>query len=575
MEPAMSQAKVKALEGSDYVSLDAAPLQSNCWGVYNWGSDRNITRDKTPNVIGCPVILKWDQLEPTHGDYKFEKLLGQRLKKALQNNHFVFVMIWVNTPAGGTPQWVFDKGGVPKVMCYRGKNPLGKKEKPHASPYYLHDNYKKLYYELIARFGKYIAALPDELHNRIIYVQVCEGSTGDGQPYKGKPMSDYKKNAISRQQWSVFRLAAWEQYKKHLIDLPKRPINIVVNSDANGGKENEWMMKNLKHIGVKQGMFSHGWHISHGAQRRSRWFAQVKEAELAGKQTFVRGEEDGEMFVYGRMTKNIPRGLYTSALYCLYNGVDCWNVPSKALAPLENQAAFIFFNKYAGKRDPRNAPAAFCALREGLDAADTKKFPVGKYGAAKKSNIKRYLEIAAAYAKYGARQGDPDKATGGGMVNRKRMDYNDVGWGINTGNYYRFLEQLHPSETSSGWWHQGPEKSIYSQFGRSFQIKGEKGYMYFRLDPYFYNRSTKQVSVKVRVVYLDRGKGSWSLLYARNGKSMSAYTIVNTDSGQWKEKSVVLNKVTVSGHLSKGADFILQYEGGKNTIFHMVEVDRR
>ena len=35
---------------------------------------------------------------------------------------------------------------------------------------------------------------------------------------------------------------------------------------------------------------------------------------------------------------------------------------------------------------------------------------------------------------------------GGGMLNRQRDEYNDVGWGILPGNYDRFLTQLAPND---------------------------------------------------------------------------------------------------------------------------------
>lgn len=568
-------AESPALVDGTYVPLDAAPLRPDCWGVYTWGSTRGVNPRTAPNVVGMPVIVTWRRLEPEPGAFRFDRMIGAKLKAAAENDLYVFIMTWVASPGGATPSWLYDTEGVPKVMTCRGKNPLGKKETPLTFPYYLDPTYRKHYYRLIERFARYINGLPDSLHNRIIFVQSAEGSTGDGQPYKGTPIAGYRRYAIDFKTWSAFRTAAWEQYRKHFMDRPERRIAIVVNADANRGGQFAWMMDNLPYIGVKQGMFTHGWHISCGAERRKEWFSLVKKAELAGKRTFVRGEEDGEMFVYGRMTRNIPRGLYTAALYCLYNGVDCWNVPGKAVCAPENQPAFAFFNKYAGRRDPRRAPAAFCALREGLDAADTKKFPEKRFGRAHRRNLDRYLKIAAAHKQYGAVQGDPDKAIGGGMVNRKRMDYNDVGWKIITGNYYRFLEQIDPAATSIGWWHQGPADSIYSQFARSFRIDGGRGSLLLKLHPFFYGDAKRPVSVRIRVVYLDRGTGRWSLRYAKKGKPTAAYRIENGDSGRWKEKTVDLKNVVVAGALERGADVALRYAGGDTTLFHLVEIDRR
>ncbi len=109
--------------------------------------------------------------------------------------------------------------------------------------------------------------------------------------------------------------------------------------------------------------------------------------------------------------------------------------------------AIQFFNQYAAESKPQSAKGAFCALRRGLDASDTNAFPENVFGTAEKSNTQRYIDIASSFSEYGANQGDPEKAIGGGMINRKRMDYNDVGWKILTTNYQRHLTQIDPEET--------------------------------------------------------------------------------------------------------------------------------
>ena len=54
-------------------------------------------------------------------------------------------------------------------------------------PYYQHPEYKTRFFKLIEAFGAYVRGLPPELRERILFVQSAEGSTGDGQPYKGTP----------------------------------------------------------------------------------------------------------------------------------------------------------------------------------------------------------------------------------------------------------------------------------------------------------------------------------------------------------------------------------------------------
>ena len=87
-----------------------------------------------------------------------------------------------------------------------------------------------------------------------------------------------------------------------------------------------------------------------------RSVAAASEARQAG---LTRGEMDGEMFVMGWSTRNIPQALYWSGLFATHCRLDVWNIPSKALKDEANLPAFSFFNKYAGRHDPATAPRRF------------------------------------------------------------------------------------------------------------------------------------------------------------------------------------------------------------------------
>ena len=287
-------------------------------------------------------------------------------------------------------------------------------------------------------------------------------------------------------------------------------VPLLVNYDSNQKAQYDWVMENLPVIGLKNGMFSHGYHISETRTRLRNWRGFRSEVEAAGKEFFSRGEQDAEYRTYGWSTQNIAQGLYWSAIFATHCGLDMWNVPWEACAGDEHGDAISFFNRYAGHHDASTAPAAFCALRKGLDASDTAAYPESLYGKADRKNIDRYLKIAAAFRDYGAIQGDPSKAVGGGMVNRKRQDYNDVGWGILDGNYERFLTQIDPESTSVGWWHKGPRESIYSRFARSTDVGKGKSTLSFDLDDAFL---PAPASVKVRIVWLDEGATKWKLCY--------------------------------------------------------------
>ena len=519
------------------------------YGISSWAGWKpgDISRAECPELRSVPLILKWDDLEPVQGEYAFPLKIGKPLEAAHADDLSVTLMIWVGPDA---PQWIYAKG-VPVVTTDRTVNALGQKtDKQSKYPYYLHPEYKKAFHGLIDAFGSYIKTLPPALRERIVLVQCAEGSTGDGQPYKGNPID--KKQDISEEVWNEFRLEAWDRYRKAMPGMP-----ILVNSDANGGMESQWLLDNMEVITLKEGMFSHGYIVSDNDKRLAKHAAIQAEANKRGKLVLMRGEMDGELFEMGWSARNIPQALYWSGIFASHCRLDIWNVPTKALEDKANWPACAFFNKYAGHKNASTAPAAFCALRDGLEASDFDRFPATKFGGKpeKKRDAERYLKIAKAFAAYGARMEDPQKATGGGMINRKATGPNDVGWGTLPGNYSRFLTQIDPGSGDVGRWN--IDETIHGRFGRSFEHQSGKKQMRFQLDAGF---NAKQV--KVTVTYLDKGTGSWSIgLPGKDG----AKIFQNENSGRWKTQTVTSSGIS---------DIVLNYESGDDTIFHLIEVDR-
>ena len=519
------------------------------YGISSWAGWKqgDLSRAECPELRSVPLILKWDDLEPAPGKYEFQEKIGKTLQAAHADGLFVTLMIWVGPDA---PQWIYTKG-VPVVITDRTVNALGQKtDKQKRYPYYLHPEYKKGFLGLIDAFGNYIKTLPPALRERIVLVQCAEGSTGDGQPYKGNPID--KTQDISEDVWNEFRLEAWGRYRKAIPDIP-----ILVNSDANGDMQSKWLLDNMDVITLKEGMFSHGYIVSDNDKRLAKHTAIEAEANKRGKMVLMRGEMDGELFEMGWSERNISQALYWSGIFASHCRLDIWNVPTKALKDKANWPACAFFNKYAGHRKASTAPAAFCALRDGLEASDFDRFPATKFGGKpeNKRDAERYIKIAKAFAAYGARMDDPQKATGGGMINRKAKGPNDVGWGTLPGNYSRFLTQIDPGSGDVGRWN--IDDTIYGRFGRSFEHQSGKKQMRFQLDAGFNAKK-----LKVTITYLDKGTGSWSIgLPGMDGTKI----FQNKNSGEWKTQTV-----TSSGF----SDLVLNYESGDDTTFHLIEVDR-
>ena len=547
----------------------AAPLPPHPWGVYAWGGARGAEIPADLPVRGIPISWRWPDIEPAQGKFNFEETVRRPLEDARAHGRLTHVMLWV---APVTPEWVY-AAGVPKVIMPERITPARKKQKP-TYPYYFSPLYREILHHTVRSLADYIAGLPADLKSRIIFIQVAEGSTGDGQPYKGVPIEG--KYHIAEQAWNQYRRETWAYYQS-VFQRADGSLNIplLVNGDANTPVEDRWLLEHCGTFGVKQGMFSHGYLVSDTISRLERWEKFRAEALARGRTIFSRGEQDEEWQVCGWSKQNPPRAFYWSAFFALHCKLDVWNVPIDALTTQPIGEAVRAFNRYAGWNEPAGSPGAFAALRRGLDASDVRMFPEDKYGRAEKRNENRYRAIAAAFAPLGARQGDPEKALGGGMQNRQADDQNDVGWGILPGNFERHLKQLHPEETSVGLWNVGPVGHPYGLFARRFDSGSGRTAMSFRLADGFFAQPAATHGVKLRVVYLDAGQGSWELVYGTAAGERIARRVELSGSGLWRDVRLVLEDAVWDHRLPSGGDLTLRHSSGADTIFHLLELERQ
>jgi hypothetical protein len=544
----------------------------NAWGIYSWGGDPD--NSYCQSIKGVPIVIRWSALEPEKGQFKFDQVIGIRLEECKKKGYRTFIKIYVapNTEIGfGSPKWLFEEEKVPLVKVPVTISPF-RTERHWTFPWYLDSTYLKYQYRMIGEFGSWVKALPEDLQDVILFVQSAEGSTGDGGPYKGQPLDPAYR--ITPDNWGKHRMEVWGQYKRALSDKNGKMIKpLLVNYDSNRGTEYNWLLENLDAVGLKNGMFSHGYDISDEIGRLEMIDNFRRELGKNGKELFIRGEQDGEWNICGWSKKNPEQAFYWSAIYAIHCGLDMWNFPNNAAHDCRFAPAMDFFNVHAGVHKANKSKYAFCTLRKGLNAADTIEFPEPVYGKADRKNVNRYLAIANAFMKYGAYQGDPVKATGTGMVNRQKDDYNDVGWNIFPGNYERFLTQIDADNTSVGWWHVKPDDGIFSRFARGFENSSGKNSLYFKLDPDFYG-DQRPHSMMIHVTYFDKGTGIWSLHYVSPGGIKQVCKVVNTGKGEWMVKNLNIKDALINGKAAKGSDFILKYEDGDDTIFHMIEVER-
>jgi len=566
-------------------------FREGVWGIYSWGNpwdDVDFNKENYPYVKGAPIILRWSELEPEPGNYQFEKLIGEKLRHADKEDFYAMLSVWVGPMS---PEWIYEHG-VPRLDMEKTVNPFGK-VRTWKFPYYLDKDYKKYFFRMIDELGEYVLGLPEDLQKRLIFIQSAEGSTGDGWPYKGKPLD--LQYDITRDEWTSFRFETWKRYRDAFSIRGKNLIPVLVNYDSCTDEEYEWLLNNMQAVGLKNGMFSHGYQISFGKTRLDNWNAFKSKLEKQNRQFFSRGEQDGEWEIYGWSTQNPEQAFYWSAIYATHNGLSMWNLPPKACKGERMKDAMEFFNRYANEQNPESAKSAFCALRKGLDASDIENYPEDIFGKAEMRNVSRYLNIAEAYKDYGAMQGDPEKAAGiidsqilgdageydtvaqammtnAGMINRKRMDYNDVGWEILDGNYCRFIEQIDPEGTSYGWWHKGPKESVYSRFARSTDLS--KGNTFY----FDVNDACKfDGEIAIHLVWLDEGKAQWQLKYnAADSPEKIAFTSRNSDTGEWKEETILIKDAKFSNSGAMSSDIVLENLSEKEAlVFHLIEIEKR
>lgn len=77
----------------------------------------------------------------------------------------------------------------------------------------------------------------------------------------------------------------------------------------------------------------------------------------------------------------------------------------------------------------------------------------------------------------------------------------------------------------------------------------------------------------VRIVYFDKGKSSWSLMYdAINNPGKKALNVKKQNTNQWKEITVKINDARFEKVGYKNSDLCIVHKKGKEIIFHLPEI---
>jgi hypothetical protein len=564
----------------------AAPPPS-AFGV--WDRGNSFDPQQYSFIRGFSFEQRWADVESQPGVFDWSGL-DEAMNQAVRRRQYVYLSLGVGPDS---PEWIYSNG-VPRVMT------SGEKEK-HTSkwngyPYYLSPAYRMYFRRLITEFGKRIRSYPREQQERIAFIQVKTGTTGDETPYKGKAIESRYDLPRSAPAWRDFRLETFALFVEIFkgssehpkIDLLFNAVGAAIGSDedpieARDGfvKEWEWVLQNAGgSFGIKNGALSRGHHLAGERSLYDQWTPYLIDPK--GITLFRRSEMD-QTWTRPWYQLNVPLNFYWGAVNALNGGQSIWDVTRSAMEACKQQGfeySFHFFNRYAGQIHPATATGAFCALHKGLDAADTKAYPEQEFGPAERRNVDRMLEITAAYARYGAAVDDQDALLLDQVRQRDtQRGFNDVGWEIWPDNYGRFLYQIDADSTSVPRWRVGGPitrtSSIYSRFARGFEHAAAKDAMYFRLHAGF-SQGNEPKTMSIHVLWFDEHPGStWRLLYDAGEATMhTALTVTGVGDRKWRSDVVTLRNAVFAHGGTRGSDLALINTDGLDDVFSLIEVHR-
>ncbi len=563
----------------------AQSLPISYYGIWDRGEGVvDYSDPKAAFVLGIETSAIWEDIQPsgpTSWDFSaFQKTLNL----AVANNKLVRFSINVG---GDSPMWLFDNG-VPRV--YVNSNAPKNDKYADRYPYYLDPEYKIFYFKMIEQFALFLRNQPQEKFDHIAFVQVKTGATGDEEPYKGTVIDN--NYAISPTKWEQFRLEAFNQFKKYFNDVPDRKIVLTFNNvdPFKQPTAYDFVMNDLDPLlgfGIKGGAYNRGHHLSDEQTYKEQWNPflinpKISSSNPKGVKLFSASEMD-QSWQKGFFALNYEIGFYWSALGGINTGVSCTNVSVSAMQyAFANPGiieTFKMYNKYAQQVYPETATTAFSVFHEGLNAADTSKFPIWKYGNASQSNVSRYQNICndPIYYNRGARIEDSAAIVLGQVGQRENQEfYNDAGWEIAEGNIERFFTQIKPDDTSIGLFRvRGTitaSSSKYDRFARSFENSSGKNTMYFKFDPEVFTNTIPK-SLQFKIIWLDKTAGStWAFRYKSPQGIKEAKQVTGIGDNNWKEETFTITDAIVDGTGVNGSDFTLFNTDTIDDIFNGIEI---
>jgi hypothetical protein len=540
------------------------PEYPGIWGI--WGEP--LSREGRPWYKGHGVTVEWSEIEPANGKFDWSKL-DAAVTNATSKGLHVMVMVYTGMRS---PPWLYSSG-VPKVSTdFNGGSDF---------PFYLDEDFKRYFKRMIDAFAAHLDRdLPPDVRRRIIAVQCPVGASGDPHPYKVEAEKGSGQvgawgsgaTKIERPQWIEYQREMFAHYYAAFARA-KPMIHCLFNSNSDD-ELHAWALKSFPGMWVKTARIGDRYQNNGEAREDNYQTTLPRLISTFQDGMAIRARSEMDLTTRKWFTDAPLWGMYWTQLWGLHNFQDIHNQVSRDLQNPDYYPAFEFYSRYAGYKDPRDSHGAWCALRDGIDYADTERFPEAKFGeVGRGENRARYDAIVATMKPFGAAQ----SATGyARRTNWNGMD--DVGFDIFRGNYELYLSQIAPNETSQGLWRVGPKDQVYGRFARRFDHATGRDAMFFNInDGFFFDEPLNgRYEVEVRVVYFDEGRGQWALRYdAVGAPAKTALTVTKTGSGRWQEARVTLRDGFFGNRGARGSDLSLVNVDGEDDTFHLIEITRK
>ena len=537
-------------------------------------------------LVGVDLPIYWTDIEATEGVFDFS-YMDTQFAAAAAAGLFIETSLNLGSGNGGTkdkvngvPTWIYNRSGggsVPRVAVAssQGKGTL-------YFPYYLDPNYKPLFLGAVKAFAAHIATYPPAIRSRIVASQAMYGSTGDDVPWHGTP--EEPKYNITDEQWQAFTGYNDTVGLATEICGVYKAINLSVlwNPGDNCAFCINTMAARCPGSLFKSGMESHGLLINYEADDLESIHGPICRAQG----THCRGE-DWPFETQGNFMSAPIWHQYAHLLEMLTFSLDMPGLSEPSLSIPGWAWMYELFNKYAGSvREPYDAwVGGIIGLRDGLDCANTERFPEATYGPAVITNRARFDAITAAFAHRGATLGDPAAAMCNiPICSRRANAMNDVGWRVLEGNFGNgAITQLRANATSIGWWQVGSKADAFGRYARGFEHASGKTEMAFVLEQRLWGGLplAAPMHLELRVVYYDMFGGGFNVTYdagrAGGGCRTAAHVAVG-NSGGWRTATLPL--LAAAGAFGRGcgggggADIALTSTSAADTILSTMEIYR-